>query len=287
MKLKDGAVLPNHIALIMDGNNRYAKAHHLSVGSGHLEGKNALDPIVRHCQGIGVRALTVFAFSSENFSRPADEVAALMQLLEDSIKEQIDSFEDSKVCLRFIGERSKLPTHLLTLMDEAVAKSAHFFDNPNCLILTIALAYGGKWDVVQACRNLAKKAQSGVINIDSIDEAMVNAELSLADLPPLDMMIRTGGDVRLSNFLLWQAAYAELFFTDTLWPNFSVDELQKMLNEFSLRERRFGGKGGASVLGASDSDVHNHHTPNEHVPNSNAHEIDACHHHTPNKVDLA
>lgn len=229
-------VIPKHIAVIMDGNNRYAKAHALERGGGHIKGKEALDPIVEFCLAKGVQALTLFAFSSENWARPKDEVDLLMDLLAKTIQEQASRVEKYRVRLRFIGDRSRLSADLRQLMDEAERQSAHF----DAMTLVIAIAYGGRWDIAKAARALAQKAQTGQLEASQIDENSVGARMELADLPDVDMLIRTGGEYRLSNFLLWQAAYAELFFSPTLWPDFGVGELQAMLDEFAQRERRFG-----------------------------------------------
>lgn len=228
--------LPKHIAIIMDGNNRYGKAHGLQTGVGHIKGKDALDPIVEHCLAIGVQVLTVFAFSSENWARPQAEVDLLMQLLEQTIHEQIPRMNKYQVRLRFIGDRQLLSDDLQALMAEAEAKTAHF----DKMTLVIAISYGGQWDIANACQTLAMKVQMGELNPQDINSQAISKQVALSDLPDVDMLIRTGGEYRISNFLLWQSAYAELFFTDTLWPNFGVDELDGMIKAFGDRERRFG-----------------------------------------------
>lgn len=232
----DTNILPKHIAIIMDGNNRYAKAHGLASGGGHLAGKDALDPIVEHCVRIGVQVLTVFAFSSENWQRPANEVALLMQLLEQTIYDQLPRMFQYQIALRFIGDRSQLSPHLQDLIADAEAKTAHF----DKMTLVIAISYGGQWDIVNASQKLAMAVERGELTANQITQQDFAKYLSLADLPAVDMLIRTGGDYRISNFLLWQSAYAELFFTDTLWPDFKPDELDKMIAIFGGRERRFG-----------------------------------------------
>lgn len=229
-------VLPRHIAIIMDGNNRYAKVHHLPMGGGHLAGKDSLDPIVEHCARLGVEALTVFAFSSENWQRPADEVALLMQLLAQSIHEQLPRMQRYGMQLRFIGNRALLSPKLQALMADAERQTAA---HPG-MVLSIAVSYGGQWDITQACQTLAQQVQAGTLNLDDITPERLAAHLELADLPAVDMLIRTGGDYRISNFLLWQCAYAELFFSETLWPDFGIRELDAMLADFGTRERRFG-----------------------------------------------
>lgn len=234
--LSMSAVLPRHIAIIMDGNNRYAKAHKLPTGGGHLAGKDSLDPIVEHCARLGIEALTVFAFSSENWQRPADEVALLMQLLTQSIHEQLPRMQRYGMQLRFIGNRARLSADLRTLMADAERQTAAHTG----MVLSIAVSYGGQWDITQACQTLARQVQAGSLNPADITPERLAAHLALADLPAVDMLIRTGGDYRISNFLLWQCAYAELFFSDTLWPDFGTQELDAMLADFGSRERRFG-----------------------------------------------
>lgn len=228
--------LPQHIAIIMDGNNRYGKAHALQAGAGHVKGKDALDPIVEHCLAWGVKVLTVFAFSSENWARPQAEVALLMRLLESTIHEQMPRMNKYQIRLRFIGDRSMLNSDLQALMADAENKTAHF----DKMTLVIAISYGGQWDITQACQKLAIQVQKGELTPSDINARLIGQNVELADLPDVDMLIRTGGDYRISNFLLWQTAYAELFFTKTLWPDFTPNELGEMMAEFGNRERRFG-----------------------------------------------
>lgn len=228
--------LPRHIAIIMDGNNRYAKRQNLPSGGGHLAGKDSLDPIVEHCAKVGVEVLTVFAFSSENWARPQAEVDLLMALLKATITEQLPKLSQNQIRLRFIGDRSVLSDELRQMMADAEAKTAHFTK----MTLVIAVSYGGKWDIVQSAKSLMAKVKQGELHLHEIDETTFNQTMSLGDCPPVDMLIRTGGDFRISNFLLWQSAYAELFFTKTLWPDFTPDELHEMIGEFVSRERRFG-----------------------------------------------
>ncbi|RZG75064.1 polyprenyl diphosphate synthase [Acinetobacter sp. WCHAc060025] len=228
--------LPKHVAIIMDGNNRFAKKKQLQKGDGHREGKNVLDPIVEHCRKVGVRALTVFAFSSENWNRPQYEVDLLMKLLEDTIHEQIPRMVKFEISLRFIGDRSRLSLALRELMLHAEQMTAKFSN----MTLTIAISYGGMWDIADTARRLAQQVKDQHIDVNQINTELFAQQISLGDLPAVDLLIRTGGDYRLSNFLLWQAAYAELYFTDTLWPEFTVQELDHAFNVFSGRERRFG-----------------------------------------------
>ena len=233
---EDSASLPKHVAIIMDGNNRFAKKNQMQKGEGHRSGKDVLDPIVEHCRKKHIQALTVFAFSSENWNRPQFEVDLLMQLLETTIHEQLPRMEKFNIALRFIGDRSRLSPHLRELMLNAEQRTANF----NSMTLTIAISYGGMWDMAQAAKQIAADVVAHKIDIEQIDTQLFGQYVSLADLPPVDLLIRTGGDFRLSNFLLWQAAYAELYFTQTLWPEFSIEEFDDALAVFGGRERRFG-----------------------------------------------
>ena len=233
---EDCLSLPKHVAIIMDGNNRFAKKNQMQKGEGHRSGKDVLDPIVEHCRKKHIQALTVFAFSSENWNRPQFEVDLLMQLLETTIHEQLPRMEKFNIALRFIGDRSRLSPHLRELMLHAEQRTANF----NSMTLTIAISYGGMWDMAQAAKQIAADVVSHKIDIEQIDTQLFGQYVSLADLPPVDLLIRTGGDFRLSNFLLWQAAYAELYFTQTLWPEFCIEEFDDALAVFGGRERRFG-----------------------------------------------
>ena len=227
---------PQHVAIMMDGNNRFAKKKQMQKGDGHREGKNVLDPVVEHCKRSGVRALTVFAFSSENWNRPQYEVDLLMQLLKETIYEQLPRMEKFNIALRFIGDRSRLSEELRDLMQEAEQKTAAF----DSMTLSIAISYGGMWDMAHAAKSIAEDVVAGKLQTDQINVDLFDKYVSLNDLPAVDLLIRTGGDYRLSNFLLWQAAYAELYFTDTLWPEFTIKELDHAFRVFSGRERRFG-----------------------------------------------
>ena len=236
MTIHEDQVLPQHVAIIMDGNNRFAKKNQMQKGDGHREGKNVLDPIVEHCCKVGVKALTVYAFSSENWNRPQYEVDLLMNLLEETIYEQIPRMVKYQIALRFIGDRSRLSSKLRDLMLHAEQLTANFTQ----MTLTIAVSYGGMWDLTQAARKLAQLVQDQQLDIDQIDEQQLGQHVCLSDLPPVDLLIRTGGDYRISNFLLWQSAYAELYFTQTLWPEFTIKELDHAFEVFMGRERRFG-----------------------------------------------
>lgn len=233
---EDNSHLPKHVAIIMDGNNRFAKKKQLQKGDGHREGKNVLDPIVEHCRTQNITALTIYAFSSENWNRPQYEVDLLMKLLEETILEQIPRMINFEIALRFIGDRSRLSPELRELMLHAEQRTANFTN----MTLTIAVSYGGMWDISNTARQLAQMVKDQELEVDQIDAERFGQHISLGDLPPVDLLIRTGGDYRLSNFLLWQAAYAELYFTQTLWPEFTVEELSHAFGVFAGRERRFG-----------------------------------------------
>jgi len=233
---EDSMLLPKHVAIIMDGNNRFAKKKQMQKGAGHREGKNVLDPIVEHCRKNHIQALTVFAFSSENWNRPQFEVDLLMALLEETIHEQLPRMEKFNIALRFIGDRSRLSDRLRELMLQAEQRTAKF----DSMTLTIAISYGGMWDMAQAAKQIAADVLAKKVALEDIDAELFGQHVCMADLPAVDLLIRTGGDYRLSNFLLWQAAYAELYFTPTLWPEFTVEELDDAFVVFAGRERRFG-----------------------------------------------
>ena len=233
---EDNMLLPKHVAIIMDGNNRFAKKKQMQKGAGHREGKNVLDPIVEHCRKNHIQALTVFAFSSENWNRPQFEVDLLMALLEETIHEQLPRMEKFNIALRFIGDRSRLSDRLRELMLQAEQRTAKF----DSMTLTIAISYGGMWDMAQAAKQIAADVLAKKVALEDIDAELFGQHVCMADLPAVDLLIRTGGDYRLSNFLLWQAAYAELYFTPTLWPEFTVEELDDAFAVFAGRERRFG-----------------------------------------------
>jgi undecaprenyl diphosphate synthase len=233
---EENSRLPKHVAIIMDGNNRFAKKNQMQKGDGHREGKTVLDPIVEHCRKRNIQALTVFAFSSENWNRPQFEVELLMKLLVDTIREQLPRMEKFNIALRFIGDRSRLSEELQALMLHAEQRTANF----DSMTLTIAISYGGMWDMAQAAKRIAGDVLTNKLDLDAINTDVFGQYVSLGDLPAVDLLIRTGGDFRLSNFLLWQAAYAELYFTETLWPEFTVEELDDAFAVFGGRERRFG-----------------------------------------------
>jgi undecaprenyl diphosphate synthase len=231
--------IPRHIGIVMDGNGRWAKARHRPRSFGHNAGRKAVREVVEGCIRHGVEALTLFAFSSENWQRPPDEVGALLDLFMRALDREVDELDENGVRLRFIGDLSAFDKVLHKRMLEAAQRTA----GNSKLQLNIAVNYGGRWDIVQAARQAAAAVARGELAVEAIDEAAFDRWTSLGELPPLDLFIRTGGDHRISNFLLWQLAYAELYFTETLWPDFNQATLQLAINDFSRRERRFGRTG--------------------------------------------
>ncbi len=220
----------------MDGNGRWAQARGQPRHAGHKAGIEPVRMTVEACGELGVGALTLFAFSSENWQRPADEVARLMDLFMEALQEQVEELHRNGVRLRFIGERRSLSVRLQARLNEAEDRTRA----NSGLNVNVAVGYGGRWDIVQAARALARSCTSGAMSADAIDEQALHARLSLAELPDPDLFIRTGGEHRISNFLLWNLAYTELHFCDVLWPDFSRADLQTALDHFAGRERRFG-----------------------------------------------
>ncbi len=228
--------LPRHIAVVMDGNGRWARKRAMPRHLGHRAGVKAVRAVVRRCGEIGIDYLTLFAFSSENWSRPQEEVVGLMKLFLDALQREVAELHDNNVRLRFIGDLSRLSDRLRTGMLDAEKLTA---DNGG-LSLQIAVGYGGRWDIVAACKQLAGRVQDGSLDVGELDEAALSEALSLGDCPDPDLMIRTGGEKRISNFLLWHLAYAELHFSDVLWPDFDADVLAQALDFYASRSRRFG-----------------------------------------------
>lgn len=228
--------IPRHIAIVMDGNGRWAQRRHLPRKLGHREGQKAVRATVEHCRVRGVGALTLFAFSSENWQRPGDEVHALMQLFVKALDSEVDELDRNGVRLSFIGDLERFDAELSTRMRAAMARTA----GNDALRLNVAVNYGGRWDIAQAARGVAGAALRGEIALDAIDELALAPHLCLADQAPVDLFIRTGGEVRVSNFLLWQLAYAELYFSDVLWPDFDAAALDAAIDAFARRERRYG-----------------------------------------------
>jgi len=230
---------PQHIAIIMDGNGRWAKQRGQARALGHRAGVKATRAVVESCAQRGVKCLTLFAFSSENWNRPADEVSSLMSLFLEVLGREVDILHKNDIRVRFIGERSQLSERLQKKLIKAEEKTA----GNQRMQLVLAVAYGGRWDIVQATRQVAADVASGQLNADAVDEAQLSQYLSLNDVIPPDLLVRTGGEQRISNFLLWDLAYTELYFTKALWPDFDDAELQSAIDFYGDRERRFGRTG--------------------------------------------
>lgn len=237
---------PQHVAIIMDGNGRWARSRGLPRPAGHRASIKVVRRVVQDCVERGVRHLTLFAFSSENWRRPPDEVGMLMKLFLDSLQREVADLHSNRVRLRFIGDRELLGVELAKRMRNAETLTA---DNEG-LVLIVAMAYGGRWDIAQACRSLAADTAAGTLSAQSIDESRVAGRLALAGIPDPDLLIRTGGERRISNFMLWNLAYTELFFCDALWPDFSAAHLEAAFEFFMQRERRFGRTSGQIAANA-------------------------------------
>ena len=233
------ASLPRHIAIIMDGNGRWARSRLLPRAIGHREGVKSVRRVVEACIDRGIGALTLFAFSSENWRRPSEEVNLIMDLFVNTLKKEVDALDRNGVHLRFIGERAAFSESLRKLISVSERQTA---DNSR-LELVIAANYGGQWDITQACRTVAQRVAAGELQPQDIGADDITSALSMPDLPMPDLFIRTGGEQRISNFLLWQLAYTELYFTDLLWPEFDAGELDKALDWYANRQRRFGRTG--------------------------------------------
>ena len=235
----DMARLPQHVAIIMDGNGRWASARGLPRHAGHRAGVESVRSAVEQCVKYGIKALTLFAFSSENWQRPAQEVGLLMELFLNALQREAKRLKKNNVRLRVIGERGAFPGKL----QEGIVAAEALTDGNDGLVLQIAANYGGRWEIAKVARDLAAQVAVGDLRPEDIDESAVSRALAVTGVPDPDLYIRTGGEQRLSNFLLWQAAYAELYFTDTLWPDLSADAFDKALAAFGKRQRRFGKTG--------------------------------------------
>lgn len=227
--------IPQHVAVIMDGNGRWAQQRGLERSQGHRAGTKAVRDLVENALKLGIKYLTLYTFSTENWNRPADEVKALMSLLIETLGDNEELFANN-VGFRIIGDMSMLPESVRERLNTSMEATA---DN-NRLVLVLALSYSSKWEITNAVRTLAGKVQAGEIMPEDINEAMIDGELTTKFMPDPDLLIRTGREVRLSNFLLWQAAYSELYFTDVLWPDFGEQELLKAVYEYQHRQRRYG-----------------------------------------------
>ena len=231
-----GQVIPRHVAIIMDGNNRWAKRRGLPGAAGHRAGVEAVRGVLRACRKHGVEVLTLFAFSSENWGRPQPEVRALLALLSRYLRSEVKALHKDGIRLRFIGERDRFSERLRRLMQQSEQLTA---GNTEATVV-IAVDYGGQWDIAQAVQKLALRVQEGSLAPGDITPELIDSNISISDLPRPDLCIRTGGDARVSNFMLWHFAYSELYFTNVLWPDFDEAEFACALADYSRRERRFG-----------------------------------------------
>ena len=227
-----------HIAVVMDGNQRWAVANNKSVSEGHRRGAETLKNVIRGAAELGVKYLTVYAFSTENWDRPDDEVSGLMEILQYHLLNSVDEINENGVRLKFIGDRSKLDPELLPLLDEALRQTK---DNKT-ITLVIAFNYGGRSEIVRAVKKLAKEVLADKVSPEDVTEAFFEEYLDTRGIPDPDIFIRPAGEKRISNFLLWQSAYTEFIFTDVMWPDFSKEHLQKAIQEFGERNRRYGSR---------------------------------------------
>lgn len=230
-------VLPEHIAIIMDGNGRWAKKRNLPRSAGHAAGAAVFKNIVRYCSKIGIRHLTIYAFSTENWKRPQDEVLTLIKLFKQYLSDALTNFLDENIQVRFLGDKDAFDPRLKELIDETIEVSK----NRTGMTLNIALNYGGRSEILNAARQLAQDVQNRIILPKDIDEKLFASKLYTADQPDPDLIIRPSGEQRISNFLLWQSAYAEYVFMDILWPDFKPEDLDHALEIYAARNRRFGG----------------------------------------------
>lgn len=234
-----GRNVPRHVAIIMDGNNRWAKRRLLPGVAGHKAGVDAVRAVIEVCAEAGVEVLTLFAFSSENWQRPAEEVGALMELFLTALRREARKLNENGISLRIIGDRSRFHPELQAAMLEAEEMTA----GSGRFVLQVAANYGGQWDILQAAQRMARETQAGRMNPDEITPALFQSYLATSDMPVPDLCIRTGGERRISNFLLWQLAYAELYFSDLFWPDFKHEAMRVALADFAKRQRRFGKTG--------------------------------------------
>ncbi len=228
--------LPRHVAIIMDGNGRWAKQRNLDRSQGHIEGVNTVRKITEIASEIGIGYLTLYTFSTENWNRPKEEVDALMNLIVVAIERETPDLIKNNVRLTMIGDTRRMPQFARERLNRCMSDTAHCTG----LTLCLALSYSARWEIVEACRKIAASVLNGETDIDDIDDDMFSRSLSTCGIPDPDLLIRTAGDLRISNFLLWQIAYAELYFTDTFWPDFSKEEFCRAIISYQGRERRFG-----------------------------------------------
>lgn len=236
---EEPAIIPKHIGIIMDGNGRWAQLQGKNRVAGHKAGVSSVKSIVSNSAEVGVEALTLFAFSSENWQRPEKEVSVLMDLFMYVLTKEVKRLHKNNIRFKVIGDLSKFSIKL----QEKIETSEKLTQNNTGMVLSVAANYGGRWDIVQATKQVMNKVANNILTIDEITEDIINEHTCLSELPELDLMIRTGGDCRISNFLLWQSAYAEFYFTSVLWPDFDADQLKVALANFEQRQRRFGKTG--------------------------------------------
>ncbi len=232
----DAAKLPCHVAIIMDGNGRWAQKRLLNRVKGHEKGVEAVRRVVRKCRELNISVLTLYAFSTENWQRPEHEIKALMSLLKTFLKKELSELQAQQIRLGVIGQPHRLPQDVQTTLGEVIAATAQ----NDKMLLNLALSYGGRTEITDMVQTIAKKAAQGAIRAEQIDPSVVADHLYTRGLPDPDLLIRTSGEMRISNFLLWQLAYAEIFVTDTLWPDFSPEEFVSILSQYQQRDRRFG-----------------------------------------------
>lgn len=244
-KLPERVPVPRHVAIIMDGNNRWARRRGMPGAAGHRAGVEVVREVLEACDERGIEVLTLFAFSSENWGRPETEVRALLALFSRYLRREVERLSRDGIRLRIIGRRDRFSPRLQRLM----LRSEQATQGNSRATLVLAVDYGGQWDIANAARRLAERVAAGEIAPERVDEASLSACMSVSDLPPPDLCIRTAGDHRVSNFLLWQFAYTELYFTDTLWPDFRPADLDAAIAEYSRRERRFGCRAESEALG--------------------------------------
>ncbi len=235
-ELKKSGEIPTHIAIIMDGNGRWAKKRGLPRVAGHKRGVDTVREIVEACAEIGVKYLTLYTFSTENWKRPKDEVSTLMRLLLNSLRDRVNELNDNDIRLTTIGNIDSLPIEVQKQLNVDIERTR----NNKKMVLNLALSYSGRWELLEAIKKIANDSRQGKINLDDITENLISQNLTTKDMPDPDLIIRTSGEFRVSNFLLWQIAYSEFVITETLWPDFSKDDLYNAIRIFQKRERRFG-----------------------------------------------
>ena len=229
-------MIPKHVAIIMDGNGRWAKDKGLPREYGHQNGVNSVKSIVEEAYNSGIQYLTLYAFSIENWDRPSDEINTLMSLLVSTLRDEFDEIFDKDIKLNAVGEINSLPKEVVSELEFIINKTK----NNRKMNLTLALSYGGKQEIFNAVKMIADKVKNNLIELNNFDDSIINSHLYTKNLPDVDLLIRTSGEQRISNFLLWQIAYAELYFTDVYWPDFSKDDFNLALENYKSRERRFG-----------------------------------------------